>query len=88
MKVIKRDGRLEDFALTKIKTSIERASDDAQQPFNVSDISNLAMGIEAGIKKLQKDTITSDIIQNFVLSELVKEGFEIVSKYYNQGKVE
>lgn len=87
MKVIKRDGRLQEFDLSKIKTSIYRASDDAEQPLNESDIENLAKNIEKSLKNYQKDSIHSDIIQNFVLRELEKQGFKIVAEYYNQGKV-
>lgn len=86
MKVSKRDGRLQNFDLSKIKTSIDRASFDAGQPLNVSDIKNLAKDIEIGIKNLQKDIIDSDVIQSLVLSELEKAGFHLVAKYYNQGK--
>ena len=86
MKVIKRDGRLQEFDLSKIKTSIDRASDNAEQPLNESDIENLARSIEKSLKNYQKDSIHSDIIQNFVLRELENQGFKIVAKYYNQGK--
>lgn len=88
MKVIKRDGRLQEFDLNKIKTSIDRASDDARQPLNESDIEILARGIEKGLKNYQKEKIHSDIIQNFVLRELEKQGFGIVAKYYSEGKQE
>ncbi|MBZ9688139.1 ATPase [Clostridium estertheticum] len=87
MKVIKRDGRLQEFDLSRIRTSIDRASDDANQPLNESDIENLAKSIEKGLKNYQKDSIHSDIIQKFVLRELEKQGFKIVAEYYNQGKV-
>jgi len=86
MKVIKRDGRLQNFDLSKIKTSIYRASDDASQPLNESDIDNVAKSIEKSLKNYQKDSIHSDIIQKFVLRELEKQGFKIVAEYYNQGK--
>ena len=86
MKVIKQDGRLENFDLSKIKTSIYRASDDAGQPLNESDIENLARSIEKALKNYQKDNIHSNIIQNFVLRELEKQGFKIVAQYYSQGK--
>ena len=88
MKVIKRDGRLQTFDLNKIKTSISRASDDADQPFNESDIDNIAKGIEEGIVGLQVDTIDAETIHSLVLSELEKTGFNVVSKYYNLGKLE
>ena len=88
MKVIKRDGRLQGFDVQRIKTSIYRASDDASEPLNTSDIENLARSIEHSIKDLQKDTIQSYLIQSIVLSEIEKSGFHNVGKYYNLGKVE
>jgi len=86
MKVIKQDGRLQDFDLSKIKTSIHRASDDANEPLTASDIQNLARNIEKEIETLQKDTIHSYLIQGLVLSEIEKSGFHNVGKYYNEGK--
>ena len=88
MKVIKRDGRLEEFNLNKIKTSIFRASDDASEPLNESDIENLGKSIERGLQNYQKGSIHSDIIQVFVLRELKKQGFGIVATYYSQGKLD
>ncbi|MCB2292588.1 hypothetical protein LGK95_03410 [Clostridium algoriphilum] len=88
MKVIKRDGRLQDFNLSKIKTSISRASDDAGQPLNIADIDNLAEDIWDSIEKYQKDPIAFNIIHEIVLGELEKWGFSLVAKYYNQGKLE
>lgn len=88
MKVIKQDGRLQSFDIRKIKTSIYRASDDANQPLNTSDIENLARSIESEIKNHHEDTIQSYLIQSIVLSEIEKSGFDLVGKYYNSGKVE
>ena len=86
MKVIKRDWRLQDFDLSKIKTSISRASDDADQPFNESDLYNLARDIENYIGSLGKDSIKADDIQQLVLDKLEKEGFQVVAKFYYEGK--
>jgi len=88
MKVVKRDGRLQKFDLNKIKTSIYRASDDANQPLNTSDIDNIAKDIEITIKNLQKDNVRFDIIQEIVISQLEKSGFNTLSKYYNLGSLE
>ncbi|MGH4121174.1 ATP cone domain-containing protein [Clostridium sp.] len=88
MKVIKQDGRLQSFDVQRIKTSIYRASDDANEPLNTSDIENLARSIEREIKDLDKDTIQSYLIQSIVLSVIEKSGFHKVGKYYNRGKVE
>ena len=86
MKVIKRDGRLQDFDLSKIKTSISRASDDADQPFNESDLYNLARDIENHIESLGNDSIKAEDIQQRVLEKLEKEGFQVVAKFYYEGK--
>ncbi|MCJ7690704.1 MAG: ATP cone domain-containing protein [Clostridiaceae bacterium] len=88
MKVIKQDGRLQSFDIQRIKTSIYRASDDANEPLNTSDIENLARSVESEIKDLQKDTIQSYLIQSIVLNVIEKSGFHNVGKYYNRGKIE
>jgi transcriptional repressor NrdR len=88
MKVIKQDGRLQEFNLSKIKTSIYRASDDANEPLNTSDIENLARAVRMEIENLNEDSIQSYLIQSLVLSEIEKSGFHRVGKYYNQGKLE
>lgn len=88
MNVIKQDGRLQEFDINKIKTSIYRASDDANEPLNGSDIDNLARSIDREIESLKQDTIQSYLIQSLVLSEIEKSGFHNVGKYYNRGKVE
>lgn len=88
MKVIKQDGRLQSFDLSKIETSIYRASDDSNEPLTQSDIHNLARRIEKEIQNLQKDTVHSYLIQSLVLGEIEKSGFHLVGKYYNQGKLE
>ncbi|MFT5874678.1 MAG: transcriptional repressor NrdR [Clostridium sp.] len=84
MKVIKQDGRLQNFDINKIKTSVARASDDANEPLNESDLDNLGRAVEKEIENLQKDTIQSYLIQSLVLSEIEKSGFHHVGKYYNQ----
>ena len=88
MKVTKKDGRSQKFDLNKIKTSICRASDDADQPLNESDIDNIAGDIETDIKDLKKDTVSSYIIQELVIDQLEKSGFNVLAKYYNLGDLE
>lgn len=88
MKVIKKDGRTQKFDLNKIKTSIYRASDDAEQPLNESDIDNIAGDIETNIKDLKKDSVNSYVIQELVVDQLEKSGFNVLAKYYNLGNLE
>ncbi len=88
MKVIKKDGRTQKFDLDKIKTSIYRASDDAEQPLNESDIENIAGDIETNIKDLKKESVNSYVIQELVVDQLEKSGFNVLAKYYNLGNLE
>lgn len=88
MKVIKKDGRTQKFDLDKIKTSIYRASDDAEQPLNESDIDNIAGDIETNIKDLKKEAVNSYVIQELVVDQLEKSGFNVLAKYYNLGNLE
>lgn len=88
MKVIKKNGKTQKFDLDKIKTSIYRASDDAEQPLNESDIENIAGDIETNIKDLKKDSVNSYVIQELVVDQLEKSGFNVLAKYYNLGNLE
>jgi len=82
MKVIKRDGRLQEFDLDKIIRSIGAASDDAGKPLNTSDLHNIARDIEKSIKKLGKEQISFDEIRTIVIDTLEKNGFKDVAKAY------
>lgn len=71
MKVIKRDGRKQDFDKNKIKVSIMRASDDAKVPFNTSDIENITdsvvkvIGERVEIKVMEIHEITLKTLKDF-----------------------
>lgn len=89
MKVLKKDGRLQDYNLDKIKLSIERASDEARQPFTLSDIEILGNDIHKKILDLEKDTIKSEEIHNIVYKQLKYTGFDqIATCYKNYAKGE
>lgn len=82
MKVLKRDGRFQDYDLDKIKLSIERASDEARQPFTLSDIEILSKDIHRKILNMGKDVIRSVEIHNIVYNQLKNAGFDEVAKCY------
>jgi len=46
LKVRKRDGRIQDFNLGKIRLTIERVSDEVQMPLTGSDLDMISKSIE------------------------------------------
>ena len=86
MKIIKKDGRLEDFNLDKIKTSIENAGRDSETILNESDIKILLEDIEKVLSliKVNRDTTSSYEVIGIILDILRKDGFNNVLKSYVQ----
>lgn len=84
MKIIKKDGRLEDFNISKIKTSIENAGRDSETILNESDIKILLEDIEKVLNliKVNRDTTSSYEIIGIILDVLRKDGFNNISKAY------
>lgn len=85
MIVIKRKGELQDFEISKIKTSVMRASDDIDEPLNESDISFVADKTEKFILENFKDQIKSSDIHKIVVDILNDTGFTHIAKVYNEG---
>lgn len=86
MKIIKKDGRLEEFNIGKIKTSIENAGRDSETILNGSDIKILLEDIEKVLNliKVNRDTTSSYEIIGIILDVLRKDGFSNVLKSYVQ----
>lgn len=82
MKVLKRDGRIQEFDINKIKVSISKASDDAEEPMNSSDILNISEDIEKLINKEYNNEIKYSDIRNIVMDHLNENGFKNVSEAY------
>ena len=55
MKVIKRDGRLQELDLEKIKISILSATNESKELLNESDVKILVEDINSKIKEVRKD---------------------------------
>jgi len=82
MKVIKKDGRVQDFDIEKIRVSIENASDEAKAPMADSDISNIIEDVQKMIDSSGLQRIHSSDIQTMVVNTLKKLGFSVVARYY------
>lgn len=85
MKIIKKDGRIQEFNKDKIYTSLISSANSLDNvQLNESDIKVLVEDITKAIKELRKDeTLTSSYeIIGIVSSVLVRDGFKEVLKAY------
>ena len=84
MKIIKKDGRLEEFNIGKVKTSIENAGRDSETILNESDIKILLEDIEKVLDliKVNRDTTSSYEVIGVILNILKKDGFNNIAKSY------
>lgn len=90
LKVIKRDGRIQDFNINKIKLSIQRASDDMNMPMTESDSKSIVKNIYEKIQdhkkvlKKNESSIGCGEIHEKVLETLNEFGFNGLASFYNQ----
>lgn len=84
MKVIKRDGRIEEFVIDKIRTSLVRTSDEAKNPLTDGDLKVIEERIMKDLKALQKDEVESKEIRRIVFEKLNYCGFSNIAKEYRQ----
>ena len=81
--VVKRDGQIADFNITKIATAITKAFEATQKEFNPDTIDFLALKVTADYQdKIREGRITVEDIQDSVESVLGKAGYEDVAKAY------
>ena len=83
MKVKKRDGRIQEFNIQKIKLSIERVSDEINKPLTSSDIELVAKAIEGRIRSKGSDIINAVEIHKIVVEELRNIGFTHIAAAYD-----
>lgn len=89
MKVKKRDSRLQEFNLDKIKRTICNASDDIREPMTEGDLNFISDDIEEKVMKRFKDVVLSIELRKIIIETLNELGFRSVSESYeNAGKLE
>lgn len=84
MNIIKKDGRLEQFNLKKVKTSIENSANEVGIILNESDLSILVKDVETkllNIRGKELNTSSYEVI-GVVFSILKRDGFKEVLKSY------
>ena len=84
MNVIKRDGRVQELDIEKLRLSILNASIDSKNILNESDLKILSSEVINELKELRgKDGNTSSYeIIAVTLKVLQKQGFEDIAKEY------
>ena len=81
--VVKRDGKLVSFDISKISTAISQAFDACQKQYNQDIIDFLALKVTAAFEpKIEDDKISVEHIQDCVESVLIKAGYDDVAKAY------
>ncbi len=81
--VVKRDGKIADFDISKISVAITKAFEATQMEFNQDIIDFLALKVTADYQdKIHDSRVTVEDIQDSVESVLGKAGYEDVAKAY------
>ena len=81
--VLKRDGKIVDFDLAKIRNAISLAFDACQKQYHPDTIDFLALKVTADFEpKIKEGTISVEDIQDSVESVLIKAGYDEVAKAY------
>ena len=82
-RVIKRDGKIKDFDISKIISAIVRAFEAKQKEYNQSTIDFLALKVTAHFHdKIRDELITVEDIQDSVEAVLIQAGYDDVAKAY------
>ena len=82
-RVVKRDGKVVDFQLSKIAAAIKAAFDACQKQYNDDTIDFLALKVTADFEsKIKDEKIAVESIQDSVESVLIKAGYDDIAKSY------
>ncbi|WP_343009899.1 ATP cone domain-containing protein [Clostridium celatum] len=84
MKIIKKDGRIQDLEVEKIKNSIWGASKDSNTIINESDLKILTNRVIKIVTEIRgRDGITSSYeVQAIIIESLDKDGFKRIANAY------
>ncbi|HHD2752629.1 TPA: ATP cone domain-containing protein [Clostridium perfringens] len=87
MNIIKKDGRIEEFKIEKLSTSLSNAANDLNLTLNKSDIKIITEDIEKTIKSIRSNEATSSYeVVGILISTLKNEKFSEILKAYIEYK--
>ena len=85
MEIIKKDGRIEQFNISKIRHSVLNASTEINEPLTDSDLKIIEKEVFSTLKVLNREKTSSYEIFAIVLKVLGKLGFKEICKSYLRG---
>jgi len=88
MRIIKKDGRAEEFNTSKIKNSVLNASTEINEPLTDSDLKIIEKEVLSILKVLNREETSSYEIFAIVLKGLSRLGFKGVCKAYLKGSID
>lgn len=89
MKVIKKDGRIQEFESEKITISILSATSESMQLLNESDVKIIVQDVVAKLEEIRKESeyTSSYEITGAVIGILKRDGFsDVIGKYVGYKK--
>ena len=87
MKVLKRNGSLQDFDIEKIRYSIANASDSIRKPLTEGDLHALSKEVLGALGKKGEDTVRFDELHKLVVGALRDTGFYDVAQEYDASEL-
>jgi transcriptional regulator NrdR family protein len=88
MRIIKKNGRIEEFNLSKIKNSILNTSVEINEPLTEADLKIIEKEVLNVLKVINREETSSYEIFAIVLNALSKLGFKHVCKAYLKGAID
>lgn len=88
MDIIKKNGRIEQFNISKIKRSILNASSEINQPLADADLNIIEKEVLNILKELKREKTSSYEVFAIVLNVLNNLNFNAVGKAYFNGSIE
>ncbi|ELC8441433.1 hypothetical protein QYB59_000432 [Clostridium perfringens] len=87
MNIIKKDGRIEEFKIEKLSTSLSNAANDLNLTLNKSDLKIITEDVEKTIKSIRSNEATSSYeVVGILISTLKNEKFSEILKAYIEYK--
>lgn len=87
MNIVKKDGRIEEFSISKIRRSISNSSTEINKPLTHSDLKIIEQEVLKILKTINRGETSSYEIFGIVLKVLNHLGFTDVSQSYLKGSI-
>ncbi len=87
MNIIKKNGRIEEFKISKVRQSILSASEEVTEPLSDAELKLIEKEVNNILSKLNRTETSSYEVFGICLNALNELGFKSVCKSYLQGSI-